>query len=466
MTSSGDSSLSGFDARAVAEQIIARSAPWPASPRPAAPELLPSVPARGDAPTSGERVASTGLIPDTLTDRGNAKLFVRLYANDYRHVPGLGWYRWDSTRWQIDENDTVLWAAGEMAENIATTDPRGVHSDASLRKHRRRALSTSGMNALLAQARSAPGMVLGPGVLDADPYVLCTPAGIVDLRSGVLRAPDPDKDFHSRSTSIGPDRMATPRWDRFLTDTFGQDEEGAQMIRFLRLLLGYSLTGDVGAQVMPFLYGSGKNGKSVLLDVLIKLLGDYADAAPPGFLMARPYEGHPTDLAELHGRRVIVCSEVKPGDRFDEARVKLLTGGDRIKARRMRQDFFSFAPTHKLWLLGNHRPEVGTGGYAFWRRIRLIPFERVVSDHHKIDNLADILVTEEGPGILNWLITGAHHYLNGPRDLTGPETVRIATTAYAETEDHTGRFLTECCTHEPHHRTEQAHLYNTYRTWC
>lgn len=166
---------------------------------------------------------------------------------------------------------------------------------------------------------------------------------------------------------------ADPRWDRFLTDTFGDDDQGAEMIRFLHLLLGYSLTGDVGAQVMPFLFGSGKNGKSVLLDVLIKLLGDYADAAPPGFLMARPFEGHPTDLAELHGRRVIVCSEVKPGDRFDEARVKLLTGGDRIKARRMRQDFFSFAPTHKLWLLGNHRPEVGTGGYAFWRRMRLIP---------------------------------------------------------------------------------------------
>ncbi|MQT04430.1 DNA primase, partial [Streptomyces jumonjinensis] len=98
------------------------------------------------------QVTASGLMPDTLTDRGNAKLFVKLYANDYRHVTGLGWYRWDNTRWQSDENDTVLWAAGEMAENIATTDPRGVHTDSALRKHRRRALSTSGMNALLMQA--------------------------------------------------------------------------------------------------------------------------------------------------------------------------------------------------------------------------------------------------------------------------------------------------------------------------
>lgn len=452
MTLNGnDDILLGFDPRAVAAQILDQT-------------VTPS--RAGEMPASSGTVTAGGLLPDTLTDRGNAKLFVKLYANDYRHVPGLGWYRWDSARWQIDEDDAVLWAAGDLAESIATTDPRGLHTTTALQQHRRRALSTSGMNAMLTQAKSAPGMVLNASLLDADPYALCTPSGIVDLRTGLVRTPDPNKDFHSHSTSAGPQPMPTPRWSRFLTDTFGDGPEDASMIDFLHVLLGYSITGDVGGQVMPFLFGSGKNGKSVLLDVLMKLLGDYADAAPPGFLMARPYEGHPTDLAELHGRRVIVCSEVKPGDKFDEARVKLLTGGDRIKARRMRQDFFGFAPTHHLWLLGNHRPEVGTGGFAFWRRMRLIPFERVVSDDRKIDNLADILVTEEGPGILNWLIDGARRYLSGDKDLTGPERVRIATNAYAETEDHTGRFLSECCTLQPAQREEQAHLYAVYRSWC
>lgn len=455
MTTSGDGYLFDFDPHAVAEQIRAHAV---------------TVPAQTTAPTEGpparHHASAEGLLPDSLSDRGNAKLFVRLYANDYRHVPGMGWYRWAGTRWQVDEDDTVLWAAGDLAESIALTDPRGHHSTATLQKHRRRALSTSGMNAMLTQAKSAPGMVLSAAALDADPYVLCSPDGVVDLRTGLVRAPDPNKDFHSRSTTTGPRQMPTPRWDRFLADTFGTDADGAEMIDFLHLLLGYSITGDVGGQVMPFLFGSGKNGKSVLLDVLMKLLGDYADAAPPGFLMARPFEGHPTDLAELHGRRVFVCSEVKPGDRFDEARVKHLTGGDRIKARRMRQDFFSFAPTHKLWLLGNHRPEVGTGGFAFWRRMRLLPFERVVPDHRKIDNLADILVTEEGPGILSWLVQGARRYLGGERDLTGPERVRIATTAYADTEDHTGRFLNECCAIDEGQRAEQASLYEAYRTWC
>ncbi|MEV8434733.1 DNA primase family protein [Streptomyces chartreusis] len=455
MTSPKPDALFEFNPEAVAAQIRAQRATT--VPRPAQ--------AESDRAPAGEATAD-GLLPDTLSDRGNAKLFVKLYANDYRHVPGIGWYRWDTTRWQIDEDDTVLWAAGDLAESIASHDPRGVFTTTSLQQHRRRALSTTGINAMLAQAKSAPGMVLNASRLDADPYGLCTPDGIVDLRTGLVKNPDPNKDFHSRSTTIGPQHGPTPRWTRFLTDTFGEAAEDSEMIDYLQLLLGYSLTGDVGAQILPFLFGSGKNGKSVLLDVLMKLLGDYADAAPPGFLMARPYEGHPTDLAELHGRRVIVCSEVKPGDKFDEARVKLLTGGDRIKARRMRQDFFSFTPTHKLWLLGNHRPEVGTGGFAFWRRMRLIPFEHVVPDHRKIDNLADILVTEEGPGILGWLIDGARRYLAGDRDLTGPERVRIATTAYAETEDHTGRFYDEACLLAPDLRAEQTALYAAYKTWC
>ncbi|MFJ5035726.1 phage/plasmid primase, P4 family [Streptomyces sp. NPDC088560] len=456
MTSPRPEALFEFDAAAVAVQIRAENTPVTLPPQPQP---------QAERATGGD-VTAHGLLPDTLSERGNAKLFVKVYANDYRHVPGIGWYRWDSTRWQIDEDDTVLWAAGDLAENLATHDARGVFTTTALHKHRRRALSTSGINAMLAQAKSAPGMVLNAARLDADPYALCTPDGLVDLRTGLIRTPDPNKDFHSRSTTAGPQTMPVPRWQRFLTDTFGDNTEGQEMISYLQLLLGYSVTGDVGGQVLPFLFGSGKNGKSVLLDVLMKLLGDYADAAPPGFLMARPYEGHPTDLAELHGRRVIVCSEVKPGDKFDEARVKLLTGGDRIKARRMRQDFFSFEPTHKLWLLGNHRPEVGTGGFAFWRRMRLIPFEKVVPDDRKIDNLADILVTEEGPGILSWLIDGARRYLAGDRDLTGPERVRIATTAYAETEDHTGRFYDECCRLAPELRAEQTMFYAVYKAWC
>lgn len=267
--------------------------------------------------------------------------------------------------------------------------------------------------------------------------------------------------------------MPIPRWDSFLRDTFGDDTKGLETTRFLHLLLGYSITGDVGAQILPFLYGSGANGKSVLLEVMMQILGDYANAAPPGFLMEKgKFTEHSTELTELHGRRIVVCSELKPNDKFNESRVKLLTGGDTITARRMRQNFFTFTPTHKLWLLGNHRPEVGTGGYAFWRRMRIIPFERSVPDERKIDNLAAELVRDEGPGILHWLIEGARRYLATRDPLTGPASVRLATAAYETTEDHVGRFITECCTKgdggrpNPELRVEQKLLYETYGRWC
>ncbi|MGW6874577.1 DNA primase family protein [Streptomyces xanthophaeus] len=458
-----------FDATAAAQQMLDLQVQ----------DVTANLPGQQNIATVREAGQHAGQLPGMLTDRGNAKLFAVMYGDQFRHVEGLGWFHWNQYRWKRTGGEkSAVWAAGDMAEQIPATDPTGLFSDRDLLLHRRRSMSTPGIKAMLTQAKASPALALDPDVLDGDPYALCTPAGVVDLHTGRLRKPDPERDMHSRATSVGPEAMETPRWHRFLHDTFGNDAKGLETIQFLHLLLGYSITGDVGAQVLPFLYGTGANGKSVLLDVMTQILGDYAQAAPPGFLMEKgKFSEHSTELTELHGRRIVVCSELKPNDKFDESRVKLLTGGDRIMARRMRQDFFSFTPTHKLWLLGNHRPEVGTGGHAFWRRIRLIPFERVVPAARKIDNLAKELVDSEGPGILHWLIEGAQLYLATRDPLTGPASVRTATQAYATTEDHIGRFLTECCTtgtaggrttdRTPGDlKVEQGLLYAAYSTWC
>ncbi|MGW1752321.1 DNA primase family protein [Streptomyces sp. NPDC002092] len=464
-----------FDPQAAAQQMLDLEQAEPAPTLlPAQASAGPSSTGRGHSAAPAAWTAQPAPLPPSLSDRGNARLFVQLYRDQFRHVEGLGWFTWDGYRWKRAGGEkAALWAAGEMAEDMPASDPRGIFSDRELAHHKRRTLSTTGMKALLTQAKASPDLSVDPDILDGDPYALCTPAGVVDLHTGQLRKPDPARDFHSRATSVAPLSMDTPRWHTFLADTFGDDAEGAEMIDFLHLMLGYSVTGDVGAQVLPFLHGEGKNGKSVLLDTMIQILGDYADAAPPGFLMDRgAFSEHSTELTELHGRRLIVCSELKPNDKFDEARVRLLTGGDKIKARRMRQDYFSFTPTHHLWLLGNHRPEVSTGGFAFWRRIRLIPFTRTVPADRRIDNLAFELVRDEGPGILHWLIEGARRYLATRDPLEGPGRVRIATSAYATTEDHIGRFLTECCTRTTDHttdtelRVEQGLLYAAYTAWC
>ncbi|WP_411120281.1 phage/plasmid primase, P4 family [Streptomyces sp. 058-1L] len=471
MTSSNPPAV--FDSGHIAQQMLALNAGAASASEP----LLPrqQVPAEGsELPAPEGTYSSTGRLPHDLTDRANAELFASMYGGQFRYVEGNGWYTWDSGRWKLRGGEgAAVWAAGDMASQMPTFDPTGRFSPHDVTRHRRYSSSTSGVKAMLHQAKASPDLSLEAEQLDGDPYVLCTPAGVVDLKTGTLRMADPLRDFNSRCTRVAPAPTPTPRFFRFLADIFGDDADGKEMIDYLHILLGYSITGDVGAQVLPFCHGDGANGKSVLLDTTVQILGDYAHAAPPGFLMDRGgYTEHSTELTELYGRRLVVCSELKPSDKFDEVRIKLLTGGDKVTARRMRQDFFTFAPTHHLWLLGNHHPEVATGGHAFWRRLRLIPFERKIPENQKIDNLARILVEEEGPGILAWLIDGARQFLatrdpSRNRDnLAGPSRVRVATTAYAATEDHIGRFLTDLCQRQENMKVQQTALYRVYAGWC
>ncbi|MGZ2361693.1 phage/plasmid primase, P4 family [Streptomyces sp. 372A] len=439
----GDTS---YDAASAAQQLTAGAAPVGAVP-----ELV--------------------LLPDELTDFDMAILFQRVYGEYYRFVHGMGWYRWAEYRWVPDSNtNAIRYSAMQLASNMPRKDPRPDenvrHPDRDLARHRKRAKSASGAAALVKMAETLPELTLQPDDLDSDPHALCTPGGVVNLRTGGMVPPSTSQ-HHSRATAVTPRVMPTPMWDAFLTDTFGDDAAGHEMRAYLQTLCGYSSSGAQGAQVLAFLHGDGQNGKSVLIDVLLKLLGEYADSAPPNFLMASPYADHPTELADLQGRRLVVCSEINQDSRFDEAKFKLLTGGDRIKARRMYENFYSFEPTHKLWLVGNHRPVVQTGGFSFWRRMRIIEFDRIVPSERVVDDLGDRLVASEGPGILQWLIDGAVTYFNGSDlRLDGPPRVRLATQDYEESEDSVGRFLKDCCVLGSEYRVLQKHLGEAYRDWC
>ncbi len=475
--SSNAYSASGFDADAVAQMLFPLEGFGPADTVATAAPVhtpRPNLPTQTAPDTTVPKTGSTGsedprdaLLPPSLTDLGNAQLFASREGRSFRYVDGIGWLVWDTYRWNRREGESrAKWAAAHMGQALSDADPRGLFTSADLRKHKRNAMSNSGIRNMLALAQSSPDLRLDPEQLDSGSLVLCTPAGIVDLRHATLRPADPARDFHSRATAVSPAPMPTPRWHGFLEQSFGEDDEGREMIGYLQRLLGYAITGDTGAQILPFLYGKGSNGKSVLVNVLRQLLGDYADAAPPGFLMERQFSEHSTELTELQGRRIIICSELNQDDKFDEARVKLLTGQDNIKARRMRQDYaVSFRPTHCLLLVGNHRPSVRNGGFAFWRRIRLIPLERVVPNNKKIDNLDRILVEEEGPGILMWLIQGAALYLQNRDSLMGPARVQVATDGYEADENFVGRFMKECCVTSSDRRTEQGLLYQAYCAW-
>ncbi|GAA4256426.1 hypothetical protein GCM10022255_069180 [Dactylosporangium darangshiense] len=335
------------------------------------------------------------------------------------------------------------------------------------RRFRQSALSAGGVAGVARLARSDPQLVVEVSQLDASPYELNTPGGIVDLRTGEVAAPDPAR-LHTRSTAAAPDfDRRAERWERFLGDTFG-DDNGLR--DYVQRLLGVSAIGAVLEQLLPFALGAGANGKSTLLEASMHAMGlggsGYAIVASSELLMQRQFADHPAELAQLHGARLVVCSELNEGSRFSESRVKQLTGRDSISARFMRGNWFTFAPSHTLWLLGNHRPEVRTGGLAFWRRVRLVPFMNTLPEARQDRHLGERLA-EEAPAVLAWIIRGAVDYHR--HGLAEPQSVRTATAAYASDEDTVARFVAECC----HLAADQAlvrvattRLRRAYELWC
>ncbi|WP_235673694.1 phage/plasmid primase, P4 family [Mycolicibacter algericus] len=341
---------------------------------------------------------------------------------------------WDTQRWEVAVDDgQVITAAHTVIESIDTT------GDQATAKHKIKSLSKTGLEAMVALARRNPAMRITRDRLDADPYLLNTPSGVIDLRTATL-TPHTPHGWHTKITGAAYDRdLPAPRWHQFLHTTFGGDDE---LIRYVQRLAGYAAIGEVTHHVLPFLFGAGQNGKSVLLDVLVDVLGDYALTAPANFLLAGQTK-HETEIARLNGARLVVCSEVNQESRFDEAKIKSLTGGDKITGRFMRQDFFDFTPSHTLFLAGNHQPQVSAGGKSFWRRLRLIPFRHEVPAEQRNENLARELVDHEGPAILAWITAGTVDMLTGGLD--EPSSVAAATGEYEEQEDALKRFLDECC---------------------
>jgi P4 family phage/plasmid primase-like protien len=371
------------------------------------------------------------------SDDGAALALVDRFGDVIRYCPDRGrWLTWDGTRWHWEPSSGGL--VREYAKRVARSLPEGPDKEAE--RHKKRALAAVGTTAMLTQAETDTRVVVAIDDLDNHPWELNTPGGIVDLQTGELLPADPAR-LHTRITACTPDPDADAAlWAGFLGATFNSDDT---LIAYLQRLVGYSSTGAVTKHVLPFAHGSGGNGKGVFLESLVAVLGEYATTAPSGFLMAKANPSHETEIARLAGVRMVICSEVGEDDRFDEVRVKQLTGGDSLTARFMRADHFTFAPTHHLWLMGNHRPAVKSGGRAFWRRLRLIPFVHEVPKDQMIDDLQGILARDHGPAILAWIIRGAVEFAKGGLD--EPDSVKAATEEYENDQDSIGQFVQEYC---------------------
>jgi putative DNA primase/helicase len=407
------------------------------------------------ATTTPDATALSPALTLAKSEDGHSQALIAEWGASLRYCPQMGrWLHWDGYRWHRQPG------GGGMAREYAKAIARQYPDDWAA--HKKRSLSASGTAACLSLTETDHRIAVDIDALDAHPWELNTPGGIIDLRTGQLRPPDPAA-LHTRSTRVAPDPDADQSpWLDFLATTFQGDQA---IIGYIRRLMGYACVGEVREAILPVFHGQGANGKTVLLETVQAVLGDYATVAPQKFLVQGPGQ-HATEIAAIAGARLVIASETNEGERFDEAKVKILTGGDRIKARFMRQDEFTFSPSHLLVMMTNHRPEVGSGGTSFWRRLREIPFGHVVPEDARDPELTQRLTDRHGPAIMAWLAQGAAEYA---RDgLREPDGVKVATRAYEASTDTVGRFVDDMVILGGGDavKVNSSEVREAYETWC
>ncbi|THD54582.1 MAG: hypothetical protein E8A46_08175 [Bradyrhizobium sp.] len=390
---------------------------------------------------------------DVVTEDSAALMFRDQYAGKFLFDHDLKtWFVWDGSRWRLDK--TAL--AFEYARRLARDLTKNQSTRSKLTANR-----TSFASGVEKFARSDRAFAVEASEWDPDLFLLGTPKGTVNLRSGALQVSIPE-DRISKLTAVPPAVTANcPLWLNFLNNTTGSDQ---QLIRFLQQLCGYALTGSVVEHVMAFIYGGGGNGKSVFINTVSSIMGDYAMSAAMDTFTSSKNDKHPTELARLRGARLVTASETEKCHAWAEARIKTLTGGDRIAARFMRQDFFEFTPQFKLIVVGNHKPTLANVDDAIKRRFYVIPFVRKPASP---DRHLERKLVAEWPMILRWMIDGCLDWQkNG---LARPETVTATTDAYFEDQDLLGQWIDEKCDAEsdnPHKWETVAALFESWTEYA
>lgn len=377
--------------------------------------------------------------------------FAKRHGRDLRYVDTWGkWLYWDGKRWRPDETRYVLSLVRTVCRDAARAAEKP--KDAAVIG---RASTVSGVERL---ARADRRFAVTAEIWDADPWLLNTPRGPVDLRTGLLR-PHRRDDFITKITAVGPGG-ACPIWRGFLRRIMNGD---LALEEYLQVLIGYCLTGLTDESLFFFLFGTGANGKSVFIGTLLKILHDYAQTAPMDAFHLSPVERHPTELARLRGARFVSAVETEEGKRWNESLLKRVTGGERITARLMRQDYSEFTPQFKLLISGNHKPAIRTVDEGMRRRIHLVPFEVTIPAEERDKRLPEKLQAE-WPGILAWAIEGAVRWAK--EGLQPPAAVRDATDDYLASEDTFGRWLEQCCHFEAAATTTTTDLFAHWKEWC
>jgi putative DNA primase/helicase len=384
----------------------------------------------------------------TDSEDGLALEFTRRHASELRYVAKWGaWYHWDGKQWRVEDTLRAYDFARLVARDAAAA---GNTND------RAKIASAKTVAAIVALARADRLLAAVVEQWDADPWALNTPDGVVDLRTGKV-SPHNLGLYITKMTTVGPCGDC-PLWRRFLADITGGDTD---LQTYFQRVAGYALTGSISEHALFFGHGTGGNGKGVFVNTLGGIWGDYAAVAPIATFLSSHTDQHPTDLAGLRGARLVTAQETEQGRRWAEAKIKSLTGGDRISARFMRQDFFTYTPQFKLLIAGNHRPHLRGVDEAIRRRLHLVPFS--ITFRKPDTSLAERL-REEWTGILQWAVDGCLEWQR--IGLAPPAAVLDATAAYLSTEDTFQTWIEERCLVAPGLYATSAELFGNWRGWA
>lgn len=430
-----------------------RAKPWRPreAPKPSKPSLgvVDGNTVRAVVPKAEPEYEPIAMSEDMLADR-----FAEEHGTRWRYVKVWGsWFQWRGDGWYRDDTALIDRLAVELVRQAVYWPEAAQLSGDGKRKTASRRVAGAVRDCSSNDRRIAATITQW----DTDPWLLGVPGGVVDLRTGETRAPAPE-DYITKRTSVTPAAGDAPIWRKFLETVTA---ESPDLITFLQRFSGYALTGETREQCLAFLYGTGQNGKGVFITTLAKILGDYAVTADADVFMESDQARHPTEMARLRGARLVTVDETDGTKRWNEKRIKRITGGGKIEARFMRQDDFEYTPQFKLLLAGNHKPQLRGVGKAIQRRIHLVPFTVTIPDEARDNQLTQKLEAEY-PQILHWMIQGCALWKDN--GLQPPDTVTEATSRYIEAEDVIGEWLEERT--QQTGSTERPVAYKNYRSWA
>jgi putative DNA primase/helicase len=405
-----------------------------------------------------ERRKPVNFTKEPYTDVWNARIFYENCGNAIRYCDALGgWYVWDGAKW-VKDNFQIVSLAKQTVKKIY--EQATANSDKELYRHAERTEAESKLRSMINLVRDHSGVTLNSDDFDKNLYLINCINGTLDLETGKM-APHNSANNITKQIDIPYDPAATcPTWEKFISSIF---MDNAETIHFVHKAVGYALSGSIAEQCMFILYGVGCNGKSTFLETLAKVFGDYAMTTLAATIMEKNVAGIPNDIARLKGARFVNALETDENKKLAESVIKTLTGGDKIVARFLNKEFFEFHATFKLFLATNHKPRISGTDNGIWRRIRYIPFKKVIAPEERDRSLPERLLAEQ-EGILTWAVKGFKIWQT--EGLGSCSEIDEATKDYREESDILGDYIADRCEVGESYSVQASALCRDLADWC